>query len=58
MDEIWIVETMSYDRESFLGFQRFENGVLVGSLYFQGAALLDKLENGRFILGAGSTQPT
>jgi hypothetical protein len=51
VDEIWILETMFYDRESYLRFERFENGELVGSLNFDGAGLLDKFENGKVVLG-------
>jgi hypothetical protein len=43
---------MFYTRDAFLGFERFENGTLVGSFYFQGLQLLDKFENGVFALGS------
>jgi hypothetical protein len=46
---------MSYQRDSFLGFERFEDGTLSGSLYFQGSQLLDKFENGVFALGSSET---
>jgi hypothetical protein len=52
VDEIWIPETMFYEGESYLRFERFENGTLVGSLDFLGANLLDKFENGVFVLGS------
>lgn len=51
VDEVWILETMFYDRDSYLRFERFENGVLVGSLDFSAGLLLDKFENGVFSLG-------
>jgi hypothetical protein len=38
--EIWIVETMFYERESFLRFERFAQGTLVESLDFQGDKFL------------------
>jgi hypothetical protein len=53
VDEIWIIETAAYDRESFLGFERFVGGYLVGSMYFHGETLLDKFENGVTVLGPG-----
>jgi hypothetical protein len=55
VDEIWILETMFYEREGHLGFERFESGTLVGSLYFSGAELLDKFENGQVVLGPTSS---
>jgi hypothetical protein len=35
VDEIWIVETMLYERDSYLRFERFENGRLIESFDFQ-----------------------
>lgn len=52
VDEIWILETMFYERDFYLRFERFEKGTLVGSLDFQGAELLDKFENGALVLGS------
>jgi len=40
IDEIWIVETMFYERESYLRFERYVNGALVKSLDFQGDKFL------------------
>jgi hypothetical protein len=54
IDEIWILETMLYDRDSYLRFERYENGTLMGSLDFQGAKLLDKYEDGILALGPAS----
>lgn len=54
IDEIWILETMLYERDSYLRFERYENGKLIASLDFQGAKLLDKLENGMLVLGPAS----
>jgi hypothetical protein len=56
VDEIWILETMFYESEGYLRFERFENGTLVGSLDFSGARLFDKFENGMFVIGPASTQ--
>jgi hypothetical protein len=53
VDEIWVLETMFYRGDSFLGFERFENDTLIGSFYFEGPQLLDKFENGVFALGPG-----
>ncbi len=39
VNEIWIVETMSYETDSYLRFEHYENGALVGSLDFQGSEL-------------------
>ena len=47
-----MLEPMFYERDSCLRFERFENGALVGSLDFQGAELLDKFENGVFVVGS------
>jgi hypothetical protein len=52
VDEIWIIETMFYDRESYLRFERFENGKLVGSLDFLAGALFKKFETGVVSLGS------
>jgi hypothetical protein len=52
VDEIWILETMLHERDSYLRFERCENDTLVGSLDFQGAELLDKFENGVLVLGS------
>ena len=38
--EIWIVETMSYEKDSYLRFERYENGTLTRSLDFEGSKLL------------------
>jgi hypothetical protein len=51
VNEIWIIETMFYERESLFRFERFENGTIVGSLDFLGAALLDSFENGVHVPG-------
>jgi hypothetical protein len=51
VDEIWILETMFYDREGYLRFERFQNGELASSLDFRDAELLDKFENGVVTLG-------
>lgn len=56
VDEIWILETMSYEREAYLRFERFENGVLVGSLDFLGGQLFDKIEGGTFTLGPAASR--
>lgn len=56
VDEIWILETMFYDREGYLRFERFQNNNLESSLDFRGADLLDKLENGTFTLGPAANQ--
>lgn len=34
----------------YLGFEHYENGALVGNMFFQGEQLLDKFENGRAIV--------
>ena len=52
VNEIWILETMFYERDSYLRFERYEKGTLVGSLDFKGEKLLDKFENGVFVLGS------
>jgi len=45
IDEIWIVETMSYESEGYLYFERFEEGTLVASLGpFKGPTLLEDFE--------------
>ena len=44
LDEIWIVETMFYERESYLRFERFVNGILAESLSFQGDKFLGDSE--------------
>jgi hypothetical protein len=54
VDEIWILETMFYDREGYVRFERFQNGELASSLDFMGADLFDKLENGVFTLGSAA----
>jgi hypothetical protein len=47
VDEIWILETMFYDRDSYLRFEHYdEDGELIGSLDFSAGSLLDKFENG------------
>ena len=56
MDEIWILETMFYDREGYLRFERFQTNDLESSLDFRGADLFDKLENGKFTLGPAANQ--
>jgi hypothetical protein len=43
---------MFYERDSYLRFERYEKGTLVGSLDFKGEKLLDKFENGVFVLGS------
>jgi hypothetical protein len=55
VDEIWILETMLYEGDSYLRFERFENDTLIGSLDVQGAELLDKFENGVLVLGSTVT---
>ena len=52
VDETWILETMFYERDSYLRFEHYEKGTLVGSLDFQGQKLRDKFENGIFVLGS------
>lgn len=56
VDEIWILETMFYDREGYLRFERFQSGELAGSLDFRGAELLDKLETGVVTLGPAANR--
>jgi hypothetical protein len=47
IDEIWIVETMSYETDSYLCFEQYEEGRVIRSLVFHGAELLlDESENG------------
>lgn len=52
VDEIWILETMSYEHDLCIGFERFESGTLVGQMFFQGDQLLDKFENGEAVVVA------
>lgn len=56
INEIWILETMFYEKESYLRFERFDNGVLVSSLDFLGTELFDKLEHGNATLGPAATR--
>lgn len=56
VDEIWILETMFYDREGYLRFERFKSGELASSLDFRGAELLDKFENGVVTLGPAANR--
>ena len=39
VNEIWIVETMLYETDSYLRFEHYQNGALVGSLDFHGREL-------------------
>jgi hypothetical protein len=54
IDEVWILETMLYDRDSYLRFERYENGTLIGSIDSQGVKVLDKYEDGTLFLGPAS----
>jgi hypothetical protein len=56
VDEIWILETMFYDREGYLRFERFQSDELASSLDFRGAELLDKFENGVVTLGPAANR--
>ena len=48
--EIWIVETMFYETDSYLRFECYENGTLVRSLDFLGAELWTRSEDGMAVV--------
>lgn len=50
VDEVWILETMFYEREQYLRFELFRNGKIVSSMDFMGEKLLDIVENGIYKL--------
>lgn len=41
VDEIWILETMAYDKDDILRFERYENGEILASFDFVGADLFE-----------------
>ncbi len=43
VEEIWIVETMFYESDSYLRFEFYENGTVVRSFDFQDKELLDEV---------------
>ena len=49
--EIWILETMFFEREGYLRFEHYREGALISSLDFCGPKLLDKVEHGVLVLG-------
>ena len=54
VDEIWILETMFYDREGYLRFELFRHGRLAASIDFIHGQLFDKFENGTVVLGSAA----
>ena len=46
VDEIWVLETMFYEREGYLRFELYRDGVEISSMDFEGDKLVCRVANG------------